>query len=288
MTDTTPTLATALAAFQAEVPKMSKDETAKVKSEKANYSYGYAGLDQFVEIVEPVLGKHGLSVTSKTTFIDGAFMLEVALLHESGEREVAFWPLPDPRRVGPQDIGSAMTYGRRYLGWGLTGTFPGGIDDDGKQAQQTARESWDSAKPRQQASADAPVSAPPAPKVWTDEEIATYHARLDDRSVDLDTTGKGYDWLASKGLHERSVNGLNATGVLAVRLASEALDETTTLAHVKAIQSFAAGRGLGKVMVSESGTLYEVLFDAQELAKHAADTEASQDIPNPDPTGEQP
>src|ERR1700760_4703631 len=77
-------LAEALAAFQAEVPKMSKDETAKVKSEKANYTYGYAGLAQFVEIVEPVLGKHGLSITSKTTFDgNGNFMLEVSLLHES-------------------------------------------------------------------------------------------------------------------------------------------------------------------------------------------------------------
>jgi len=282
-----PTLAVALAAFQAELPPLTKDARAKVKGvtkdgKPYDKSYDYSGLDQFVEIVEPVLGNHGLSITSKTTIdAQGNFMLEVSLLHESGERETSYWPLPDPRRVGPQDLGSAMTYGRRYLGWGLTGTFPGGQDDDGATAQQSNRESWDNAQPRQQqvqsVPVGAPVAPPAAPKVWTDEEIATFHTRLADRTVDLDTTGKGYDWLASRGLHEREINGKTATAVLADRLASEALDGTSTLAHVKKIQAFANGRGLYKVNVSETETLANALFEAAELAKHAADAEGSQD-----------
>src|SRR5689334_8476766 len=131
------TLAGALAAFQSELPKIRKDETAKVTGESKNggkisYTYGYAGLDAVVEAVLPVLGKHGLSITSSTYFDQqGNFMLKVNLVFRDGERETATWPLPDPRRVGPQDLGSAMTYGRRYLTLALTGTFPGGEDDDG-------------------------------------------------------------------------------------------------------------------------------------------------------------
>jgi hypothetical protein len=302
------TLAEALAAFQAEVPKMSKDETAKVKTEKANYSYGYAGLDQFVEIVEPVLGKHGLSITSLTTFDDkGNYVLEVKLLHENGEElGPSIWPLPDPRRSGPQDSGSSMTYGRRYLGWGLTGTFPGGIDDDGKQAQQSARDSWEDARPaqavdqhrrgvnhegeRQQRAGEEPQAAPaqPAPKTsWTDEEVLKLVKPMPTAPV-----GKAvqvYDWMAGKDLHNRVVEmdyegnavKVTATDLVAGRIADEAMVESATLSAVKQLQNLATERGLMKVKVSESETLAEALFTAQELAQHALAEQAKADTPQP-------
>lgn len=282
------TLAEALAAFQAEVPKMSKDETAKVKSDKANYSYGYAGLDQFVEIVEPVLGKHGMAVTSKTTFADNLFMLEVSLVHESGERETAFWPLPDPRRVGPQDLGSAMTYGRRYLGWGLTGTFPGGIDDDGAKAQSSARESFDDARPRpaqqQEAAAQTPAATAKAPKTsWTDAEVFGIQEKM--RAAPLDKAIGAYDWMADKGLHHRQVRNpedaaetrRSATSILAARLADDALKPNISAGAVLALRNLADARGLLKTQVSETETLDQVIYEGLELAKHAAAAEASQD-----------
>lgn len=278
-------LAAALAAFQAEVPKMSKDEHAKVKgrSEKTgefyDRSYNYAGLDQFVEIVEPVLGKHGLSITSKTTFADSMFMLEVSLLHESGERETAYWPLPDPRRVGPQDLGSAMTYGKRYLGWGLTGTFPGGIDDDGAKAQQSHQDSWDHAKP-QRPVADKPVSAPPAPeKDWTkatDQEIADLHKRIE--NLPIGQAVNGYDWMAGKGLHKRAIPTvtddadvlLNATEVLAIRIADEAVKPDVPLEYLAELRAYAGARGLLKMQVSEATTLDEELSMAADVRKAPA------------------
>lgn len=284
-------LAEALAAFQAEVPKMSKDETAKVKGEskhggEVSYTYGYAGLDQFVEIVEPVLGKHGLSITSAPDFdANGRYILTVTLLHESGEERSGKWPLPDPNRYGPQDIGSSQTYGRRYLSWGLTGTFPGGQDDDGRQAQQSARESWDSAKPRTAMTVqvpDRPVSAPPAPvkKEWTDAEVGDQHEKLE--SLELDKAIKLYDWMAGKGLHGREVmkdGGFQytATDKLATRLSDEALSPTANVNLVMILRQVAEARGLLKVQVSESETLDQVLHDAHELAAHAAVEQAKTD-----------
>lgn len=273
------TLAAALAAFQAVVPKMSKDETAKVKSEKANYTYGYAGLDQFVEIVEPVLGQHGMSITSRTTFTDSVFMLEVSLVHEGGERETAYWPLPDPRRAGPQDLGSAMTYGRRYLGWGLTGTFPGGIDDDGAKAQTTARDSWEDAKPRPPAQQAAPTPADP-PKVkkeWTNDEVRDQHAKL--MGLDVDKAVTLYDWMAGKGLHDRRIDDVTATQLMATRISDEALDILNTTGGIEKLRTIAEARGLLKIQVSDTETLDQVLFEAHELARHAQEAEASQDGP---------
>lgn len=271
------TLAEALAAFQAEVPKMTKDETAKVKSEKANYTYGYAGLDQFVEIVEPVLGKHGLAVTGVTTFRDGRFMAEVSLVHESGEEKTAHWPLPDPLRVGPQDVGSALTYARRYLGWMLTGTFPGGVDDDGQKAQQSARDSWDSARPRQ----ERPVSAPPAQNAPsaqpTDADVLKWISPLPLPSTPVEKAIHVYDWMRERGLHNRVVqmtqNGetaaVHATGLVACRIADEAMTQHATVETIKLLQEMANVRKLMDVKVSETETLAQALFEAQELAAHA-------------------
>jgi len=287
-------LAAALAAFQAEVPKMSKDERAKVKGEtndgrSYDRSYDYAGLDQFVEIVEPVLGKHGLSITSAPHFTpEGRYILTVTLLHESGQERSGEWPLPDPysRGVGPQDIGSAETYGRRYVGWGLTGTFPGGLDDDGKQAQQSARERWEDAKPvqrptedRQAQSGQEPQAAPAGPPVktsWTDAEVYDIQAKM--VTAALDKTVGAYDWMAGKGLHNRKVVGSgentevprSATDIMASRLADEAMKADNTPAIIDGLKAIAADRGLLKVQVSETETLDQAIFEARELAAHAA------------------
>lgn len=299
------TLAAALAAFQAVVPKMSKDERAKVKGETNDgraydRSYDYAGLDQFVEIVEPVLGEHGLSVSSAPVWMDnGRFVLVVTLLHESGEERVGYWPLPDPsaRGVGPQDIGSAMTYGRRYIGWGLTGTFPGGIDDDGKQAQQQARERWEDARPaqrpvedRQAQSGQEPQAAPAAAPVktsWTDAEVYDIQAKM--VTAALDKTIGAYDWMAGKGLHNRKVGNPSkptepertATDIMASRLADEALVPDVTPAVIEGLKALAADRGLLKIQVSEKETLDQVLYEARELAVHAEVEQAKTDTPDP-------
>lgn len=287
------TLAAALAAFQAELPKLLKDERAKVKGETKDgraydRSYGYADLAQVVETVLPVLGKHGLSVTSKSTFDQqGNFILEVALLHESGEREIGYWPLPDPRRSGPQDIGSAMTYGRRYLTLALSGAYPGGEDDDGAKAQASTRERWEDAQPRRNEGAQAAREAaepvrdeagaprPPQEKTeWTDAEIAEYHAKISRSDVTLAV--KGYDWMASRSLHERKIDypggdALTATQALAFRLADLAVQPDANLADIAIIRANAEDRGLLGTAVSDSTTLGEELAMARDTLSAAAE-----------------
>jgi len=127
-------LAKALAALQAELPHVGKDNTAQVKSDKGSYSYDYADLTTITEAVMPLLSKHDLAFTCCPTIGELGFVLDYALHHTSGETRGGQYPLPDPARCSPQQIGSAITYGRRYCLTAVTGIAPGGEDDDGAKA----------------------------------------------------------------------------------------------------------------------------------------------------------
>lgn len=140
-------LAKALAAFQAEMPTVPKSHTATVKSDKGSYSYTYAGLADVSEAAMPLLAKHGLSFS---TLPSGQALVGM-LLHESGESLTASLPI---NGATPQQIGSSLTYMRRYLLGCMTGVVTDD-DDDGQLAEQ--------AKPRKRASAPAQRQAPPPP-----------------------------------------------------------------------------------------------------------------------------
>lgn len=125
-----PNLATALAAFQAEVPIVRKGNTADVRSDKGNYSYSYADLADVSEIALPLLGRHGLSFSAKPTYNEhGNFVLAYVLRHEGGESDGGEYPLP-PVTVPPQQMGTAITYARRYAFTAVTGVAAGGDDSD--------------------------------------------------------------------------------------------------------------------------------------------------------------
>jgi hypothetical protein len=123
-----PNLATALAAFQRELPAVSKTATGVVPGKR---SYKYADLADLSAVVLPLLGKHGLSWTTMPTVEAGAFGLRYELLHTSGEFRSGFYPLPTG---SAWEIGSALTYGRRYTLSAVTGVAAD-EDDDGHVAQ---------------------------------------------------------------------------------------------------------------------------------------------------------
>ncbi len=134
-------LAGALAAFQAELPKISKGNTA----DAGTYKFKYADLADVSEKVLPLLGRHGLSFSAMPTLDEGGkFVLEYVLRHRAGESVMGRYPLPSG---SPQQIGSAITYARRYALCSVTGVAPEAEDDDGKGAADTRVEAnpprWD-------------------------------------------------------------------------------------------------------------------------------------------------
>jgi ERF superfamily protein len=276
-------LAAALAAFHAEAPKVVKDATAKVTGEsktgqKISYSYEYADLATITEALNPLLGKHGLAFIAMPTLTAQGFGLVYELRHESNDDGAeGFWPLPDPTRIKPQELGSFITYWRRYAFLAITNTFPSGEDDDGATAQ-TARPALsqeDFDKLPTQRPQQAPAEAKPK-RNWaeaTDAEVGGFHQKIE--SADVVDAVKLYDWMASHKLHSRTLHlpnpleggeplAVTATEILAYRMADIAVKPETTLGQIANIKAYAENRGLLKVQVSESTTLDEELAMARD------------------------
>jgi len=132
----------ALAKLQANVPKVAKASTA----DAGTYKYQYAGLDAVTDAAMPALGRFGLAFVALPTLNDeGKFVLAYSLVHEAGGEISGEYPLPD--KGSPQQLGSAITYARRYTLCAATGIAPGGDDDDAAAAEQAYEYSG---SPRQQ------------------------------------------------------------------------------------------------------------------------------------------
>jgi hypothetical protein len=147
MTDRPVNLGGALAAFQAELPAVKKTKTAVVKTKTGGeYRYTYADLADVSAAVLPLLGKHGLSFSSRPMLSGDRFVLAYTLLHESGDLLSGEYPLPASGSA--QELGSAITYARRYSLCSIVGVAAE-EDDDGQAAShvrtdaRARREDWD-------------------------------------------------------------------------------------------------------------------------------------------------
>lgn len=130
-------LAEALAKAQGAFPAIAKDKTAKIASAKGNYTYDYADLASVLDAVRPTLAANGLAVVQSASTEGPDVAVVTRLVHASGE-----WIESDPVKVAcnstrPQDVGSAITYARRYSIAGILGVAPE-ADDDGNVAQGTS------------------------------------------------------------------------------------------------------------------------------------------------------
>lgn len=130
-----PSLAAALAAVQAALPVVHKGKTASIKSDKGSYGYSYADLADVTAVIMPLLSKHGLSFACTPRITErGGYELAGVLLHEGGERIEGALPLTGGT---PQQLGSSITYMRRYLLGCMTGVVTDS-DDDARAATEAA------------------------------------------------------------------------------------------------------------------------------------------------------
>ena len=119
-------LAEALSRLQENLPH--------IKKAARSHHGQYADLATISAALMPELGKLGLSFTCLPTLTDdGAFVLAYALQFKDGSDVGGRYPLP-PMSQGPQALGSAITYARRYALCAVTGAVAD-EDDDGNAAQ---------------------------------------------------------------------------------------------------------------------------------------------------------
>lgn len=127
------TIEEAVVAAWAAMPEVRKTQTANT----GKFSYSFASLPEVLAAVRPVLAGHGLAVLQSTITADGRIGVETWMLHTSGQR-MGFGTLSiQADRLDAQQIGSWLTYARRYGVLAACGIAPD--DDDGATASRPAR-----------------------------------------------------------------------------------------------------------------------------------------------------
>ena len=118
-----------------EVPNFSTDETANA----GNRTYKYLNLATLLKNIKPIFEKHDIAFSQKVAFDgtgDGRQILgtvETVIFDENEQQTVCSYPFFVTG--DPQQVGSAITYARRYSLTTVLGIFPD-KDDDGGYAKQ--------------------------------------------------------------------------------------------------------------------------------------------------------
>ena len=135
------TIAAALAKAQSEFPPIERRKTVTVTTKTGGqYKFAYAPLDEILAAVKPVLSGNGLALSQLLSNLDGRPALRTMLLHASGEFLEDVCPLPVNGGESAQEIGSAITYLRRYAAVAILGIATE-EDDDGNAASGNRRTS---------------------------------------------------------------------------------------------------------------------------------------------------
>jgi ERF superfamily len=127
----------ALAAAQGEFQPIPRDKTVTVRTRSGDsYTFSYAPLDTILAACRPILSKHGLALVQQLEH-NGQPSIRTELRHAEGGVIGASFPLPHmPDR--PQELGSLITYLRRYAIVALLGVAAE-EDDDAQQAAEPAK-----------------------------------------------------------------------------------------------------------------------------------------------------
>jgi hypothetical protein len=159
----------ALAKAQATFKPIVRSKTVHVRSDKGSYDFQYAPLESVIDSTREALSANGLTLFQPLGHEGSELILSTILAHSSGAHLVTRMTLPQVKSgtsqggqrwespKSAQEIGSAITYMRRYMAQSVLGVNAE-EDDDGAQGEQMPREL--SQKPKEQ-----PRTSPTPPKV---------------------------------------------------------------------------------------------------------------------------
>lgn len=158
-------LASALASAQAELSPAAKN------AQNPHLKNRYADIAAVYEAIRETLPKHGLSVSQIIMPHESKARVRTLLMHKSGQWLASECLMPLDRNGGPQGMGSAITYARRYSLSAIVGVVS--EDDDDAEAAQPRRQQQ--AQPQQRREPAQPRRPEPvrqtAPKTKGDGHV---------------------------------------------------------------------------------------------------------------------
>lgn len=123
--------AEALANFQSKCPVIGKKRKATINSSKGSYSYQFAGYEDVMKQVKPLLDENRIVVTFSTAATDKGLIatctLRVGTHSEPHTLEV---PIPSMNVNDTQKYGAALSYAKRYALCAALNIVVGDEDDD--------------------------------------------------------------------------------------------------------------------------------------------------------------
>lgn len=123
-------IAEAMAKFQGACPEITLDAEVEVTMKSGGkYKFKYATLSNINKLIKKPLSENGLAVTQVTSNTAGE--ITTLLMHSSGQWIRSVIKMQSSNN--PQDMGSAITYGRRYSLSAILG-ISANTDDDGNLA----------------------------------------------------------------------------------------------------------------------------------------------------------
>lgn len=120
----------ALSLFRKNIKQPAKD------GKNPYFKSSYVTLEGVIKSVDEAMSGTGLSFVQEVATINGLPSVRTMLMHEGGGTMATEWlSLPLKQSATPQDVGSLITYAKRYQLAGFLG-ISSDIDDDGNQASQ--------------------------------------------------------------------------------------------------------------------------------------------------------
>ncbi|NBC49915.1 MAG: hypothetical protein GVY22_18490 [Gammaproteobacteria bacterium] len=187
--------AAALAEFQRDLPPIEKRQIAKIASQKGTFTYRYADLGDIQRAIGAKLAACGLSVTFDTEEHDNTLDVVCRVHHIQGHSQSARFPVPVDRSArmnAAQQVGAALTYGRRYALTAALGIVTADEDTDAQGAPERAPAPGAQRSSRAESPSSAPSGAPqparhteaPTPQPISEAQHRRLEARIKELRLD--------------------------------------------------------------------------------------------------------
>lgn len=129
----------AMSAAKAEIPTISKNRVVDFTSQKGRTNYRHEDLGEIAKVIDPILGKHGLSYRYETVTEGGKVKVTCIVSHREGHsvrNELTADHDNSGNKNSIQAVGSTITYLQRYTLKAALGLAASNDDDAAKHGQK--------------------------------------------------------------------------------------------------------------------------------------------------------